>query len=439
MKILVINPCNWYNKGDVSNRLGLIVALKNAFGKDIDISLESTTPNHDGAFFANYKVRVISSIFEMHHAYVTRLFLAAKNALLLIVYLTLYRIGGTALIATGKEGVFVKEIANADLVISAPGGFLGVGNSLTGLLSEMFRILLSKILMKKPTIIYAQSLYPVSNRLARLMTRYVLNKLDIIILREEISKHILANMGVRRRVLVTADASFSLNPPPVDAKTVSLETPERKLDKPFVGVTVWGGYLESRKTMKKHQNYVKELAKGIDNLVRQLNATVFILPQTLIPQDIAAMRSVYELVKNKSAIRLVLEDYSPQDLMDITKRMDLFVATRLHSAIFALVVNVPTVVVAYEHKALGVMNMMSLGDWVLDIDDLNAEQFIAKANSLWRQRFSVKQVIMKQVEFMRCESLRSALILNEWYNTMLISSKRAQHTPSGSKPMARAV
>ncbi len=40
--------------------------------------------------------------------------------------------------------------------------------------------------------------------------------------------------------------------------------------------------------------------------------------------------------------------------------MDLFLGTRLHSNIFALVAGVPVVAVAYQYKTFGLMEMIGL-------------------------------------------------------------------------------
>jgi len=217
VNFVVINPCNWYNKGDVSNRLGLMIGLRKVFGQDIDITMESLTPREDAKFFADYGVHVIPSIFisddNTQVSMLTKLILATRSAIRLVLCSLFYRVikVNQTRFLNRNERILFDVISNADLVISSPGGFLSDRTPLSSLFPNLFTIVLSKIFMNKTTVIYAQSIGPFRNRLFKFLCALVLDKLDVIILREEISKNLIENMHVRRpKIFLTADSTFTL-------------------------------------------------------------------------------------------------------------------------------------------------------------------------------------------------------------------------------------
>jgi len=163
---------------------------------------------------------------------------------------------------------------------------------------------------------------------------------------------------------------------------------------------------------------VNVLAHLIDYLIQNFNARVFFLPQTLDVRDITTMIHIFKLVKNKRKIKVITEDYTPLELMILVRHMDLFIGTRMHSNIFALMANVPTIAIAYEHKAYGIMKMMGLEKWVVDINEIDEYKLVSKIEELYKQRFKIKEYVSEKVQEMQTMSLHSAeIIRNQIANT----------------------
>ena len=419
--VLVINPNNWYNKGDLSNRLGLVKALRNEFGSSVTIILETLTPREDLRYFKKYGVDVVKSILYIDHAnksYALHVVKTAKNALLLLISLMAYRIFKIGINLGIKEQEFSRNLVDSDLIISSPGGFLQDYNTFSSLFPNLFLIFLSEVI-QKPVIVYAQSIGPFRNRLLRALCRFILNRVDVIILREEISKKYLEEANINRpKVFVTADATFSIDPPNCDR-----ELYRRRLMKRFqhsngdilVGLTTLGGYFLNRKRFRRLNNYVKSFATAIDYLVDRLNARVVFIPQVLSQSETIITHSIARLVKNKRQVLIVEEDLSPQEIMKLIGCMDLFIGTRMHSNIFALIMNVPIIAIAYEHKTYGIMRMLGLEDWVLKIENISEHDLISKIKELYGKRFGIKEQTVAKVKEMQVRSLHSAEIVKNWY------------------------
>jgi colanic acid/amylovoran biosynthesis protein len=92
---------------------------------------------------------------------------------------------------------------------------------------------------------------------------------------------------------------------------------------------------------------------------------------------------------------------APVELQAAYSRLDLLVATRMHSAIFALSAGVPALAIGYLHKSAGIMEMLGLERYVLDIDTIDAERLCAVADRLWDERAAVRARIATRIPAMR--------------------------------------
>jgi colanic acid/amylovoran biosynthesis protein len=64
----------------------------------------------------------------------------------------------------------------------------------------------------------------------------------------------------------------------------------------------------------------------------------------------------------------------------------MLIGTRFHSVIFALTSRIPCVAIGYEHKTRGIMDDLGLGDWVIQIADVEADVLFGLTQRLERQR-----------------------------------------------------
>ncbi len=139
------------------------------------------------------------------------------------------------------------------------------------------------------------------------------------------------------------------------------------------------------------------------------------MPQVLNKKEKKITHLIAELVKDKTNVVIVDEDLPPTELMKYIGSMDLFIGTRMHSNIFALIMNVPVIAIAYEHKTYGIMKMLNLGNWVLDIEEINEAEMISKIDELYNRRFEIREHLSRKVEEIRIKSLYSAKIIKNWY------------------------
>ena len=147
----------------------------------------------------------------------------------------------------------LRAIREADLVISGGGSLLQDVTSKRSLAYYLSVIAAAKWKRKK-VMLFAQGIGPIRSRFMRLLTRLVVNKADVITVRDRDSAEELARMGVSAaKVEVTADPVLMLNPESkVMGKSILAEA---GLDpyKPIIGVSV--------REWPENQRCLKQLAE----------------------------------------------------------------------------------------------------------------------------------------------------------------------------------
>jgi colanic acid/amylovoran biosynthesis protein len=249
-----------------------------------------------------------------------------------------------------------------------------------------------------------------------------------VTLREEISNYYLNNAQISNpNIFVTADATFSIEPPIYNRDSYRqklLEFFEGSSGDVLIGITVLGvPYFLNRRKNTLLKKYVKSLATSIDLMITRVNANIIFIPQVYSQTEIAMMHLIRRLVKNKTRVVIIEEDLSPEGVMEIIGCMDLLIGTRMHSDIFALIMGVPVIAIAYEHKTHGIMRMLGLGDWVIDIENINEDILVSKTEELYNSRFEIRKNILEAVRSARAKSLLNAKIVRSWYESVLKDQK----------------
>lgn len=249
-----------------------------------------------------------------------------------------------------------KAIKNCDVVLSGGGSLLQDSTSTRSLMYYLSIILLAKMLGKK-VMLYANGIGPVSKNFNRQIVKTVVNKADLITLREGYSYEELKSMGVSAKSFVTADPVFTLDSVSKDEANNLLIKAGIPLDKEIVGVSV-----RNVKNWRNEDEFVEEMAYLCDSIYEKYNRNiVFIVMQ--VPNDIRISEKVHEKMKNPSYI--LRDAYSPYEIMGIIGRMSFIVSMRLHTLIFAARQRVPLVGFVYDPKIqyyLDKLQMPSGGD-----------------------------------------------------------------------------
>lgn len=353
---------------------------------------------------------------------------STRRWLPLLVWATIRSLG-IRLPTLGKAALLaIDAMADADAVISAPGGpYFGDLYPSHEINEHLFHLLLCRF-MRKPVLIYGPSMGPFKRKKRNILRRYLLNHVKAITLRDPISKEYLEDLKLcQPLVYVTADSAFQDTVSPRDdvvkqaLAEAGIVTASNRggADRPLVGVTPAGAawnYRGLANFQELEETYKHVMAKMVDYLAMTFDATVLFFPQLYgRSDDLPLINDIVARVTRKDAAYVLSKKWDSQIQQAVISGMDLVIGNRYHSVIFALKGCVPTVCLAYEHKSVGIMNAIGLQDHVIRIADLDFDLLVRKIDQAWSHRqeitASLRSELPRIVELARINSLIAAAFI----------------------------
>ncbi len=255
----------------------------------------------------------------------------------------------------------INEIRKTDILLAGGGTLLQDETSTRSLMYYLSIINLAKFFRKK-VMLYGNGIGPVNYNFNKKLIKKVINKVDIVTLRDIYSKEELSLIGVEKAPLyVTADPVFSLDENYVDGEKL-LANENIPMDKPILGISI--------RKWKKEKDFLIKLNDFVKYILDKYDMNVLLIPM----QHSMDMEISKELFGNLNSDKVFLlkESYLPEEILSIIGKLNMLVSMRLHTLIFAGVKRVPLAGLVYDPKVsnyLQLLNMPSLGDVEnLDID-----------------------------------------------------------------------
>lgn len=382
------------------------------FNADATITIASRYPMDDDLYLS-YGCNVVEQITrfpDKKHSKLKRLALIIRDLMDARKFVSQGKIPET------RQAEAFNAYQSADIIVSCGGGFIYSHSPIieASLIMHLAQIFFAKKLNKK-VITYAQSIGPFHSGFSKYVTRKVLNEVDVITVREELSQLFLRNIGVHNTKMV-GDSAFVI------------ETDHIKIDqlldldksRPNVGVTVrqWT-FPNQVEPEKKYKQYIQAVVDSIEFLVHEKQATVYLVPQvtgpTPIEDDRIGSQHVWNLLsqETKKQVRLLTTDYSPIELKAIYSNFDMFVGTRMHSNIFSLSSHVPTVAISYEPKTTGIMKMLGLSQYVCEINSITSSELVEKCDLAWKQLSSYRSELEAIIPEIKVKAEEPARIIRQ--------------------------
>jgi len=403
-----------YNKGDAAILLGLLKTIKE-FYPESKISILSSSPKEDRKYYSKYgdtHERLFNTFYKKKPKIV--------NIVIVILKILYYLIWSTntniPIIKSDKE--ILNLYRKADLVISGGGGYLG-GNKIFNAVAFLFPLYVAKKIGKK-VYVCAQSVEPFNNWITKFITMFFLNRIDLITVREPYSIQTLKSAHIKKPVYLTADTAFLLDAESVDVGYHLLNKSGVPRDNKLrIGITVtkWNFPRSKDPTIKQLQ-YVTSIADAIEEIIKEMDATIVFFPNAIFPpkdDDRIISHQIKEKIKElyTKNVFVLTEDYSPEQLKSMISTMDVFIGTRMHSNIFATSMNVPTLAIAYEKKHYGIMEMIGLQDYVIDISNINTEQLVMLVKKLIENRELVQQILKNGIALIKKRAIQNVEMMND--------------------------
>ncbi|WAM33360.1 polysaccharide pyruvyl transferase CsaB [Caldicellulosiruptor morganii] len=232
----------------------------------------------------------------------------------------------------------IKAIKRCDIFISGGGSLFQNETSNRSLYYYLFQIFLAKLFGKK-VFIFSQGIGPIKRWYNLLLFKHVIKLADYITVRDYDSFDFLHKLKIGKKVELSADPAFLLNPC-CDAKVKKL-LDEYKIDfgKKTIGIIV--------RKWKKEKDMTDKIAKIADVLIENEGYNVVFIPFQG-KWDIIKIDEIVSKMKNKPYV--LSDKLSPYELLGIFKKLDLVVGMRLHALVFAAKMGVKFIGISYDPK-----------------------------------------------------------------------------------------
>ena len=296
----------------------------------------------------------------------------------------------------------IGAIKSCDLFISGGGSLL---QDVTSTRSLLYYISLMKLAKNynKTIMVYANGVGPIDGKINRFWTRRILNKVDLITLRDEDSKRFLGELGVKNEnIYVTADPVFTLEPIEKEKVLNILDRESIPKDKPMIGVAV--------RHWEDSENLIIHVAKTIDYIIEQYNVNVILIPMHY-PGDLDISNSILNNVNTKGCY-VLSNKYNVEDIMGIIKNLEMIIAMRLHSLIYAATQGVPMVGIVYDPKIEGFLKSIDM-DFMCPAENLKCHELVKKIDYVWKNRKELKEKLTVLDEKMKKEALKNTYMAKE--------------------------
>ena len=296
----------------------------------------------------------------------------------------------------------------ADLVISCAGNpFFSMGRFGWPLLVSASALWLA-LRCQKPLYLLPQSLGPFRRPWeARLMSS-LCRRARLVFVREPLSLRQAQGWGLpAARLRPAPDLAFDFPPAGAGEAAACLRRWGWSPHIPAAGVTALPR-LTRALTAESLEAAYRALGIALGRLCGEHGVRLFFFPQSSGPTTaeddrLAARRVMARLPPAASAV-LIDEPLEPALLKACYGQMQRFIASRLHSGIFALGMGTPALFIGYLSKTRGVLESLGLQDWLVELEAACPERLSARIDALWQEGEAQRAALAGRLPLLAAEA-----------------------------------
>ena len=305
----------------------------------------------------------------------------------------------------------IHNLENTNLFISGGGGLLqdstGKGWSI---LYYLGLILLAKII-KVPVMIYAQGIGPVNKQINKRLMKWILNKVDLITVRDTSSKELLENLGVvKPSIYVNSDPVFLLKKKNINHIIDSypyIQALINSENRPLIGISV-------REYKSSGSDSKRIFAQAADYLIENYKAKIIFIPFQF-DEDVHISEEILSLMKNKAEILKVRLE--PEELVSVMSRLSLVVGMRFHSIIFSSMANIPFIALSYDPKVKYFVEDLRLSELLLEIDEgISLKNIQEKIEYVRENNDKIKNILLEKIGNLEEKALNNNELMYKFLN-----------------------
>ncbi len=251
------------------------------------------------------------------------------------------------------------------------------------------------IVLGKPMVCLGASVWRLKNPISRYILRYTLSRCILVTLRESASfsyVHSLAPDLVKRDILrQVPDLSL-----PVLQQMPHIVKPINK--QPVIVMTIVGQREIGNQNI--YHSYISAMHNLAQYICSELKGTIVIMPQVVYKTEpnAKAIEEIFTGIE-RSRYTVITEEYSVQQLVEAYRKADFLIATRMHSAIFALTAGTAVLAITYDSGAKwDILKNMGLPEWlVLPVSDIQQIDVVKKFEKGFNERNALMLIVKEKL------------------------------------------
>ncbi|MBQ2669908.1 MAG: polysaccharide pyruvyl transferase family protein [Clostridia bacterium] len=215
-------------------------------------------------------------------------------------------------------------------------------------------------------MLYSNGIGPLERKSNIKKTKKILDKVDLITLRDERSLDTLKAIGVENKnIIVTADPALELDISDKERGRKILDELGVPKDRKLLGVSI-------RRWRDNGSEFEDNIAWVCDYAYETYGYHTVLLPMQT-SKDMTVLQNVKRSMKHEAT--LIDRRIDVADTMSIMKNFDLCIGMRLHTLIYAVINAIPLIGLVYDPKISSFMEYTNQTRY-LSLDDAQAENII---------------------------------------------------------------
>jgi colanic acid/amylovoran biosynthesis protein len=397
IKHITIVNAHWSNRGDEAALLSIVNGLQKNY-IDCEIVI---------LFKDDISIQQFPNIKNVNYD------LAKFNAKIWDIWLTTITRG---MIGINKKLKFmVKTLLKSDIIIYSPGGSVINSRFFWRKQMEYLVPFICAKFYNIPLLIAAPSIGPFDLSQPNTILKWLLKVPKVFVVREEISKRYLKEIGITKNIVSTIDSAFY--------DDIKEEENEKKLEeylelkeylnsyKKVVGLTItdFAWHVKYGKDKELSTRIKDSFSKFLDKLQNEGYGVIFI-PQLFGNQNDSDYMNNFSTEKT-----FMLKDtYDTYFQQYIISKLYAVEGMRYHSNIFSAKVGTPFIPVVYEEKMEGFIDISGLNSYAISLNELSFENLEEKFEKLNDNYDEVKNSLKNMFPMYKNEAIKTVELLGRY-------------------------
>jgi len=274
------------------------------------------------------------------------------------------------------------------------------------------------IMIGKPVACVGASVWPLRSPISRFLLKLVFKRCFVVTLRDKPSFDILRKLlsGDASKLALLPDLSFAALKDLSRLCAVRCRGPEvEKTSYKRLGVTI----VDWREAgTAARERYVKAMRQILSYVLSDPNTEVFVVPQVTKAWE-SPLSVLEEIVavfpaETKGRLHVIEGSLDIEKLLALYQTMDALVATRMHSAVFALSVGTPVLAVCYDvGPKWDILDQLGIKEYIVNYGDDEA-RVLSKFKKMWKGDYPLSHVERNLDTFYRMVGDNIKLVREEY-------------------------